>query len=602
MSRLPRERRLSVEQLEDRHLMTGIVTITQRTVLAGAWMNNTVGAVQTTELLFTGDGSANGLHLTNSGNNSYIVSSINTGTPGDNGTKFRIGATGPLLDRIPLTGIGNNYVLTVKLLGGDDKFLYDQNVPNVPSNQYINFLDANIDMGFGAKDSVEAIFLRVSRDWKIWGGQSQTPPQIQAPVISLGRGGFNNVGRDFCYWGGNGNDDITLLATNIQRYVLLPPDPTAGAVTAPQYLDRCLPTPNPISTTNPITPTFPPRMNLFGGNDRLSISNSPTGRVTVGNATSTIDSSIFFLDAGAGNDSISSVGMDVNRMVWDLNTGDDTVFFQSTNIRWNSEIEGGAGYDLHTESNTNPRNNFKDANGNFVLDNTPSMPTTPPFTTPARQGTTTNPNGAELRYVNFENGQTRPPGGGGGSGGGGGGTGGRWNFRSSESVVVSTSNSANLGNLIELLPPSGETGNSEPTVSVVNDRLLVAGTTESDLILVTDAGNGRVRVRVGSRILGTFDVGQGIAVDTQAGNDFVYVAPSISVSTIVSGTATADLLIGGLNLLLLDNGTVYSNQTAAEHPQFVLDQNPAAQDMALLQILGLPGETVDIWAILGHPI
>ena len=57
-----------------------------------------------------------------------------------------------------------------------------------------------------------------------------------------------------------------------------------------------------------------------------------------------------------------------------------------------------------------------------------------------------------------------------------------------------------------------------------------------------------------------------------------------------------------MNLLLLDNGTVYSNQLAADHPQFVLQQSPAAQDMALLQILGLPQDTTDVWSIFRNPI
>lgn len=564
MTNRARIKQLHLEQLENRSLMAGIVDVFI-----------TAGELQLIARGTALDTTAHGVTLTYTGNsgstNSFRVSSTNTGTPNDPGTLFSLNGTGTPTSTITLSGIPNTYDLYVSLKNGDDKFVYNQSAPI--TNTAIAFEDAAMDLGFGQKDQMDVTFLRVSQDWKIWGGQPGTPPQLQNPVITLGRGGFNTVGRDFGYYGGNGIDDITMLATTIVRDVRRPPDPA-------NYQNAC-----------PAQPMF-----LNDGNDKLTISNSPTGKVTVGLATSTATNSIFRLDAGLGNDAISATGMDVNSMNWNLNDGDDTVFFQSTNIRWNSTIDGGLGYDLHTESNTTPRNNFKDANGNFILDNTPTNPVTPPFTTPARQGTITNINGAELRYVNFENGQTRPPSSGTGNTGGTGGGGGRWSFRRGDSVVVSTTNSPNVSGLLGMIPSSG-TGNSDPTVTVVNDRLLVSGTTASDMILVTDAGHGQVRVRVGNRILGTFAAGQGIAVDSQTGDDYIYVAPSIQVSTVVAGTATQDRIIGGLNLLLLDNGSVYSNQQAAEHPEFVLTQNPAAQDMALLQILGLPQDNADVWSI-----
>jgi hypothetical protein len=580
MSNRLREKKLFLERLEDRSLMAGIVDV----------FTNVAGELQLIARGTALDTTAHGVMLTfvsNSGSmNTYRISSTNTGTPNDTGTQFSLNGTGPLVSTLTISNIPNMFDLYVNLKNGDDKFVYNQSAP--VTNTAINFRDAALDLGFGQKDQLEVTFLRVSRDLKIWGGQPGTPPQLQSPVISLGRGGFNSVGRDFGYYGGNGNDDITILATTIARDVRRPPDPA-------NYRNAC-----------PAEPMF-----LNDGNDKLTIGNSPTGPVTVGLPTSTATNSIFRLDGGGGNDSISVTGMTVNVIDWNLDdrnvdtvVGDDTVFFQSTTIRWNSTVDGGPGYDIHTESNSNPRNNFKDENGNFILDSSPSDTTTPPFTNPPRQGTATNPNGAEMRFVNFENGQTRPPGSGGSGGGGGGGGGGgaRWNYRRDESVVVSTANSSTLTSLVTLLANSEHVDNTEPSVTVVNDRLLISGTKENDLILIADAGNGRVRVRAGHRILGTFYIGQGIAVETLSGNDFVYVAPTIPVSTMVSATATSDRIMGGMNLLLLDNGVVYSNQQAAEHPHFVLEQNAAAQDMALLQILGLPSDTNDIWSIFRNPI
>lgn len=559
-------RKLGLEQLEGRQLLAGIVTIT----LTG------------TEFRFDGDANSNGMVLTyriNQGSlNEYRVSSTNTGTPNDPGTMFRFGAT--TASTITFNGgafplIPNTHILTVKLADNDDKFVYSQSAPI--TNVAINFLDANIDMGFGGKDTVETTFLRLTRDWKIWGGQPGTPPQIQAPVISLGRGGFNNVGRDFCYYGGNGNDDITMLATVVDRNVREPPLPA-------NYLNPCLAT----------------GMNLRDGNDKFTISNAPTGAVRVG---ATNPASTFLLDTGTGNDAISVTGMTVGQMGWNLEDGNDTMFFQSTNIVRNSTIDGGPGYDVHTESNTSPKNNFKDANGNFILDNTPTNPVTPPFTAPPRQGTTTNPNGAELRYVNFENGQSRPPiGPGSPPQNGGNNGGGRWSYRREGSVVVSTSNSPNLTALQNLLAFSAVSGQyPQASASLVDGKLLVTGTDKSDIIILSDAGNGQIRVRVGSRILGTFSTNTGIAVNSLGGNDYIYVAPAITTAAMVSATASQDFVMGSLSLLLLDNSRIYANQQASEHPQFLLDPNSAAsQDMALLEILGLPQESTDSTSIYAN--
>lgn len=390
----PGDKKLFLEQLEDRNLMAGIVDVT---------VNTALGELQLIARGTVIDTTAHGVTLTFTGNssslNSYRISSTNTGTPNDTGTLFSLNGATPV-NTLTLNNIPNSFDLYVNLKNGDDKFVYNQSAPI--TNTAINFRDAAMDLGLGQKDQLETTFLRLSRDWKIWGGQPVLPAGVppgsvfplQSPVISLGRGGFNSVGRDFGYYGGNGNDDITMLATNIAFDVRRPPNPA-------NYRLPC-----------PAQPMF-----LNDGNDRFTMGSSPTGPVTVGRPTSTAtgaNASFFLLDGGAGNDAVSATGLTANVISWNLDdrtqatvTGDDTVFFQSTNIRWNSEVDGGPGYDLHTESNTNPRNNFKDANGNFILDNTPANPVTPPFTTPARQGTTTNPNGAEMRFVNFENGDRK---------------------------------------------------------------------------------------------------------------------------------------------------------------------------------------------------
>ncbi|QDU26054.1 hypothetical protein ETAA8_11260 [Anatilimnocola aggregata] len=565
MAGLKRNRNLNVEQLENRQMMAGIVTIT---------IDNAAG-----EAFFVGDDLPNGMTITFQGgsgsNNTYRISSVNTGTAGDTGTRFRIGTGGTPQTTISSLAIPSSYDLIVQMRDGNDRLVYNQNAP--ASNVAINFRDATFDLGLGAIDALDATYLRVARDWKIYGGQDLlNVVPAQAPVITLGRGGPNFVGRDFGYMGGNGNDNFTMLATTITRNVGLPP-----AVT---YDNNNLPTnaywQNPLQAGR--------SMETREGNDQVTFINTPTGPVLVGHTATSAAASIFRLDTGAGNDAVASTGMTVNQMIWNLNDGDDTVFFQSTTVRYDSTVDGGAGYDIHTESNRAPVNNFTVLTG-ATTDPTPS------------------PTVVEVTFSNFENGTPNPNpgggGGGGGSGGGGGGGGGRWNYRNSGGVVpVNTSGSAGVGGLEEtLLTYAGGSGSNaviEASALIANGRLLINGTSANDLILVTSVIDGLVRVRLGNRILGIFSVEGGVAINGVDGDDFIYVAPS-SATTLVAANPNSDNVSGGSNVLVYNSNTVYTTRNAADA---IAASNPAtltAQDLALLELLystpagGGPGDGDD---------
>lgn len=103
------------------------------------------------------------------------------------------------------------------------------------------------------------------------------------------------------------------------------------------------------------------------------------------------------------------------------------------------------------------------------------------------------------------------------------------------------------GNDVELtLSPAREI----PTARIVDNRLLVTGTTRDDIILVNPVNN-QVRVRVGNRVLGLFDNVTGISVDGLQGDDFVYVAPFLPATIITQETdpvvASHDLIFAGDN-------------------------------------------------------
>jgi len=526
---------LGVEKLEDRQLMAGIVNI----------------LISATEIRFVGDAANNGISVTfqgNSGSNTLLrVSSVNTGSAGDTGTQFRVGTTGPTFSTINLPAVPNTIDLTIQSEDGDDRVVFNQSAP--ASNTAIQFRDANLDLGFGAKDSLDVTYLRVSQDLKIWGGQDvASAVPVQAPVITLGRGGPIFVGRHFGYLGGNGNDDITIINTTIIDHVGLSPPETNWR--AAVDLSRS--------------------METRDGNDRVIVTNAPGGPVIIGATRTTQAESSFWLLTGNGNDTVSSTGMTSNHVLWDLGAGDDTVYFQSTTIKLDSQVDGGAGYDIHTESNVTPKNNF------IPLLPTPTVPN-PPFADPAV---------VEVRFLNFENGQTRPPSSGGGSGGGGGGGGtGRWVFRNQGLVTVNTSASPVLNGLEQLLLATSQThSGNEPSATIVDGKLLINGTAASESIFVSEVVNGLVRVRVGNKLLGIFSVENGMAIDGVDGDDYIYVAPS-STTTVVSATPGSDRVTGGSNVLLMNSSSVYTTGEAAAAVTASSPGAMTAQDLALLALL-----------------
>jgi hypothetical protein len=122
------------------------------------------------------------------------------------------------------------------------------------------------------------------------------------------------------------------------------------------------------------------------------------------------------------------------------------------------------------------------------------------------------------------------------------------------------------GNDVELtLSPAREI----PTARIVDNRLLVTGTTRHDIILVSPVNN-QVRVRVGNRVLGLFDNVTGISIDGLRGNDFVYVAPFLPATVVTTET---DPVVASLDLIFAGDNTdvVPLAEPATNEPQSVRD-------------------------------
>jgi Ca2+-binding RTX toxin-like protein len=115
--------------------------------------------------------------------------------------------------------------------------------------------------------------------------------------------------------------------------------------------------------------------------------------------------------------------------------------------------------------------------------------------------------------------------------------------------------------------------------------LAVAGTTGSDSIQVTPAGNsGRVRVRLNGELLGTFGTGTRIGILGMAGDDNIHLAGSIRAAAWLDGGDGNDLLKGAKGNDVLRGGAGDDHLNGAQGADIAI--GGAGAD----RILGGPGD------------
>lgn len=126
-----------------------------------------------------------------------------------------------------------------------------------------------------------------------------------------------------------------------------------------------------------------------------------------------------------------------------------------------------------------------------------------------------------------------------------------------------------------------------PRARLENNRLLITGTADNDLLLVAPTADGtQLFVRANNRVLGYFDMPQGIAIDGFSGQDRVYVDPA-SPPTVIA-TSAADALLGIAEDLIFTG----ENAQLVESPEFdagyrlaSAGESLSTHDLALLQLL-----------------
>lgn len=123
------------------------------------------------------------------------------------------------------------------------------------------------------------------------------------------------------------------------------------------------------------------------------------------------------------------------------------------------------------------------------------------------------------------------------------------------------------------IPPA-----TKNTVRLIGEQLLITGSLGDDRILVGQADDGRLRVRIGNRFLGNFVMPAGVVVDALTGNDFVYVAPFSMPALISADPSNYDQFFGDAN------SKVVHSTSSLGAPDFPAQQSAVHTD-ALLQLL-----------------
>jgi hypothetical protein len=146
--------------------------------------------------------------------------------------------------------------------------------------------------------------------------------------------------------------------------------------------------------------------------------------------------------------------------------------------------------------------------------------------------------------------------------------------------------------LLTIAPVAANT--NHPTVSLVNNNLVVNGTAGDDMLLIARLSATQVLVRAGNRLLGTFATPDSIAVDASSGQDYVYLDPGLAavIATADEDAAAgiaADFIVAQANVSRVRSPLTSAVPSASEPAgEFVPDEAAAApgtHDFALLQLL-----------------
>lgn len=150
-----------------------------------------------------------------------------------------------------------------------------------------------------------------------------------------------------------------------------------------------------------------------------------------------------------------------------------------------------------------------------------------------------------------------------------------------------------------LLTITAAPGNQNgPQVEVVDGQLIVEGTDANDVLIVGRLSPTHVIVRSGNRILGMFDMPEGIYIDAKSGADYINVNPSLPHTIIGVAASDADANIAPDVIIAPPGAEVVDSPlptpSAPESGgEYIPDHAP--QDIALLQLLDQWSAGDDEW-------
>jgi hypothetical protein len=137
-------------------------------------------------------------------------------------------------------------------------------------------------------------------------------------------------------------------------------------------------------------------------------------------------------------------------------------------------------------------------------------------------------------------------------------------------------NDPGVDGLLTISPASSVPAADQALAQLVNNQLLVLGTSAADRILIAPWGD-QLRVRVGSQLLGDFPMPAGIAIDGQAGDDYIVLAGETRLAVAAS-----------LEDVVFAVGPVAMIEANSASDRLGSPSN--AQDAALLQLLAAWGD------------
>ena len=118
---------------------------------------------------------------------------------------------------------------------------------------------------------------------------------------------------------------------------------------------------------------------------------------------------------------------------------------------------------------------------------------------------------------------------------------------------------------------------TENTARLIDQRLLITGSSADDRILVGHTSGGQLHVRIGHQLVGDF-IASGLVIDALGGDDYIYVSPTAPAAIIAVAASPHDLMFGGENSdVVADTRTELGSGSAGA--------SLSAHEQALLQLL-----------------